>query len=265
MTVDGELLQRCYAMAFSVQKEDMMLVITPRSPLVQLLEQTKYLLRIWVEYTILLYGTVLLRSVTMPFGAQPELILLSNRLVTKACFYTSRKETYKPRNLAILLNKDYGDDADNEEGGVNHEVEGSIPEFKQGEIIPLVNAKLYTTTTKISLITSGAEAAKATLKMKEKITTSPSHLSEAELIGLTEKMESGQVSEKKLCMSGFKKASSSFEAGACSRTRLSHDRLVVGFAMGSFRHRGSMQQNCKRAGKQGIRRSKSYCFVQWEI
>lgn len=84
--------------------------------------------------------------------------------------------------MAILLHKEYGEDAVD---GDEDEEERAIPEFDKGEVIPLMNQSSSDSTSKVG-VTPGVPCW-ATLNVKEKMTTPPSHMTESELITLMEK------------------------------------------------------------------------------
>lgn len=88
-----------------------------------------------------------------------------------------------PGFLAIVLSREYGDDAEKQDD--EDEEERSIPEFKKGEVIPLAGTNTESNSSKIAV--ASGEPVRATLKIREKMTTPPSMLSESELIGLMEK------------------------------------------------------------------------------
>jgi DNA topoisomerase III len=96
----------------------------------------------------------------------------------KGSFILSGKELVSPGFLAILLHKEYGQGLGDEE----EEEERAIPEFVRGEIIPLVNAKVDTG----KVAVASCLAVRASLEIKDKVTTPPSYLTESELI---DKME----------------------------------------------------------------------------
>lgn len=74
---------------------------------------------------------------------------------------------------------EYGDkDPDDED---EDEEERSIPEFKEGEIIPLATKSSQDPSAKVTVAYSG-EVARGTLDIKERLTTAPGYLTESELI-----------------------------------------------------------------------------------
>lgn len=79
-----------------------------------------------------------------------------------------------------MLSREYGEDAERDED----EEERSIPEFKVGEIIPLAGSNAESSS-KVTVVSS--QPVRATLLIREKITTPPTLLTESELIGLMEK------------------------------------------------------------------------------
>ena len=102
----------------------------------------------------------------------------------KGHFTLRGKELVSPGFLEVLLHREYGDekrDGDDDED----EEERTIPEFTKGEIIPLTNSKSTSNSTKIAVASS--ESCRASLDIKEKMTTPPTYLTESELISLMEK------------------------------------------------------------------------------
>lgn len=83
------------------------------------------------------------------------------------------------------MSKEYGEDAERQGGDDEDEEERSIPEFKKGEVIPLVGTSSNSNSSKIAVASS--EPVRASLLIKEKRTTAPSLLTESELITLMEK------------------------------------------------------------------------------
>lgn len=89
-----------------------------------------------------------------------------------------------PGFLEVLLHKEYGEDAEQREDGEEDEEERAIPEFDAGEIIPLLRTE-SSSSSKVG-VAPGAPCW-ASLNVKERMTTPPSHLTESELISLMER------------------------------------------------------------------------------
>jgi hypothetical protein len=100
------------------------------------------------------------------------------------CFACSPNQSVSLGFLAILFHREYGDEADKDNGDEDEE-ERCIPEFTKGEIIPLLQSNTGSISSKVSVATP--YAGWASLDVKEKITTAPGYLTESELITLMEK------------------------------------------------------------------------------
>jgi len=106
-------------------------------------------------------------------------------LKDKGRFTIRGKQLVSPGFLAILLHKEYGEEEDDDEEYLidddADEVQ-NLPEFTVGEEFTVTSKG--SSSSKVSVVVSGA---RATLDIKEKLTTPPSYLTESELINLMEK------------------------------------------------------------------------------
>jgi DNA topoisomerase III len=103
----------------------------------------------------------------------------------KGVFVLSGKELVSAGFLAVLLHKEYGNETNDgfadEEG---NEEEMTIPDFTTGEVIPILNTKSNSSS---KVIMTPSESVWASVEIKERVTTPPTYLTEAELIGMMEK------------------------------------------------------------------------------
>ena len=111
----------------------------------------------------------------------------NNNYDSKGTFTLQGKEMVSPGFLSVLLHKQYGDDDEGE--GEDDEEEGVIPEFIKDEVIPLVAPTSKNESSKVSVTAAAASGGmvRASLNIKERMTTAPGYLTESELIGKMEK------------------------------------------------------------------------------
>lgn len=103
----------------------------------------------------------------------------------KGNFTLRGKQLVSPGFLAVLLHKEYGDEKDESrqlENNDDDEEVQDLPDFNKGDIFPIVSAN--STSSKVTVEVSGS---RASLTVKEKMTTAPSHLTESELISQMER------------------------------------------------------------------------------
>mmetsp|Transcript_23723 Transcript_23723/g.35898 ORF Transcript_23723/g.35898 Transcript_23723/m.35898 type:complete len:1111 (-) Transcript_23723:56-3388(-) len=126
------------------------------------------------------------RSTRVDFELEP--------LKEKGKFSVSGKELVDPGFLAVLLHREYGNEGEHIDGlrdEEEDEEERAVPEFKEGEVIPLVQDKASSKGGSGNVTVAVSAHCWASLGIKEKMTTAPSHLTESELISLMEKHEIG--------------------------------------------------------------------------
>ena len=105
-------------------------------------------------------------------------------LKEKGNFTIRGKQMVSPGFLAVLLHKEYGDENDDDDALMEDDMEEvqNLPEFEVGEEFTVTSGKR--SSSKVEVVVSGS---RATLDIKEKMTTPPSYLSESELINQMEK------------------------------------------------------------------------------
>ncbi len=106
-------------------------------------------------------------------------------LKEKGSFTIRGKQLVSPGFLSILLHKEYGEEQDEDDDYMieddTEEVQ-NLPEFNVGEEFVLTSKEGRGS--KVEVVVSGS---RATLEVKEKMTTPPSYLTESELINQMEK------------------------------------------------------------------------------
>ena len=108
----------------------------------------------------------------------------------KGDFKISGKQLVSPGFLAIMLHKQYGDE---QEDGIRpdddeDEDEKELPNFTKGELIPIsVGANSSRTISSNVSVSVSSSHSRASIQLKESMTTKPSYLTESELISRMEK------------------------------------------------------------------------------
>uniref|UniRef100_A0A7S2LTZ7 DNA topoisomerase n=2 Tax=Leptocylindrus danicus TaxID=163516 RepID=A0A7S2LTZ7_9STRA len=109
----------------------------------------------------------------------------------KGKFSIAGKELVTPGFLAIMMHKQYGDEHEPVEGlreGVEDEEERALPEFSVGEAIPIsIGGSSNTRVSSNVKMAPSSSGSRASLSIKELMTTKPSYLTESELISRMEK------------------------------------------------------------------------------
>jgi len=124
------------------------------------------------------------RSTRVDFELEP----LKEKVEGK--FSVSGKEMIDPGFLEVLLHREYGNEGERIDGlreEDEDEEERAVPEFKEGEIIPLFQDKSSSRGGSSKVAVASGAPCWASLGIKEKLTTPPTHINESELIGMMEK------------------------------------------------------------------------------